>query len=192
MTMISMVLGGFFVGVALETFRRFSLTWKNNIILVFFMEICFWLIQSFVLFYILFRVNGGEIRIYVIVAGFLGFAIYKAMVATLYKRILERLISIIVSIYRFFARMINGIIIIPVKFIIQLLITCLRWVFKGIILIVTFLLTIVFGPIFWIFKKIYHFLPKRVQNILFKLAGLYSTIESITIKVVKFLKFKRR
>lgn len=192
MTMISMILGGFFVGVALETFRRFSLTWKNNIILVFFMEICFWLIQSFVLFYILFRVNGGEIRIYVIVAGFLGFAIYKAMVATLYKRILERLISIIVSIYRFFARMINGIIIIPVKFIIQLLITCLRWVFKGIILIVTFLLTIVFGPIFWIFKKIYHFLPKRVQNILFKLAGLYSTIESITIKVVKFLKFKRR
>ena len=192
MTMISMILGGFFVGVALETFRRFSLTWKNNIILVFFMEICFWLIQSFVLFYVLFRVNGGEIRIYVIVAGFLGFAIYKAVAATLYKRILERLISIIVSIYRFFARIINGIIIIPVKFIIQLLITCLRWVFKGIILIVTFLLTIVFGPIFWIFKKIYHFLPKRVQNILFKLAGLYSTIESITIKVVKFLKFKRR
>jgi len=192
MTMISMILGGIYLGVALETFRRFSRAWEKNTILLYIMEICFWLIQSFVLFYILFRVNGGEIRVYVILAGCLGFAIYKALVARIYIRILERFIIIVASIYRLFVRIINGIIITPIKYVIQFIISLLIWTFKGITVLITFFLTIVFGPIFWILKKVYHLLPKRVQQFLYKLVDFYSTIENITIKIAKFIKIKRR
>lgn len=191
-TMISMISGGFYVGIALETFRRFSAAWKNNIFLVYFMEGFFWLIQSFILFYLLFRVNGGEIRIYIIIAGFLGFAIYKALAASLYRRMLERLISIVMSVNRFFMRLINGIIIIPIKYIIRFVFNCLKWVLKGIFAILTLLITIIFGPLFWISKKVYRLLPKGVQNILYKLVGLYSTIENKAIKVARFLRIKRR
>jgi len=187
-----MILGGIYLGVALETFRRLSRTWEKNNILLYVMEICFWLIQSFVLFYILFRVNGGEIRAYVILAGCLGFAIYKALVSRIYIRILERLIIIVTSIYRFIVRMINGIIITPVKYVLQFIISLLILTFKGITVLITFFLTIVFGPIFWILKKVYHLLPKRVQHFLYKLVDFYSTIENITIKIAKFIKIKRR
>lgn len=192
MTMISMILGGFYLGLALETFRRFSFAWKNNTFLLYFMEICFWLTQSFILFYLLFRVNGGDIRLYVIIASFFGFAAYKALASKVYVRILERLITIGNSIYRFSIKLFNGIIITPIKFIIHFVINLLKWVVKGIIAILTFLLTIIFGPILWLLKKVYHLLPKRVHNILYKLVGLYSTIENITIKVARFLKIKRR
>src|SRR5690625_3097491 len=111
MIMISMILGGIYLGVALETFRRFSRAWEKNTILLYIMEICFWLIQSFVLFYILFRVNGGEIRVYVILAGCLGFAIYIALVASFYIRILDRFIIIVFFIYLLFISIFNCLLI---------------------------------------------------------------------------------
>ncbi|HLR51929.1 MAG TPA: spore cortex biosynthesis protein YabQ [Candidatus Avamphibacillus sp.] len=190
MTMISMILGGIYLGVALETFRRFSPYWKNNRILTYFMEICFWLIQSFVLFYILFRVNGGEIRVYSALACLLGFSAYKALAANFYKRFLERIIIIVTSIYRFFVKVINGLIIQPIKYIIYFFITCLLLILKGLYTTLSFLLKVIVTPVFWILKKVYHLLPEGLQNILCKIAGFYSTIKNIIIKVAK--KFKRR
>jgi|SRR5699024_4518987 len=190
MTMISMILGGIYLGVALETFRRFSPYWKNNRILTYSMEICFWLMQSFILFYILFRVNGGEIRIYSALACLLGFSAYKALVASFYKHFLERIIIIVNSIYRFFVKVINALIIQPVKYIIHFLITCLLLILNGLYTILSFLLKIIVTPVFWVLKKIYHLLPKSLQNILYKIAGFYSTIKNIIIKVVR--KLKRR
>src|SRR5699024_8882996 len=53
--------------------------WKNKWFINYVMEICFWLTQTFLLFYVLFRINGGELRVYVFLACLLGFAMYQAL-----------------------------------------------------------------------------------------------------------------
>src|SRR5699024_5863402 len=156
MTMISMILGGFYLGLALETFRRFSFAWKNNTFLLYFMEICFWLTQSFILFYLLFRVHGGDIRLCVFIASFFGFAADKALASKVHVRILERLITIGTSIYRFSIKLFHRIILAPIKFIIHFVIALLKRVVKEIIAILTFLVTIICGPRLWLLKKVYH------------------------------------
>src|SRR5699024_6457015 len=101
MTMISMILGGFYLGLALETFRRFSFAWQDNTFLLYYMEICFWLMLSFILFYLLFLVNCVDITLYLIISSFFCFSTYKALASKVYVHILERLITNGNSIYRF-------------------------------------------------------------------------------------------
>lgn len=192
MTMISMIVGGIYLGIALETFRRFSSKWKNNTFLTYFMEICFWLVQSFILFYILYLVNGGEIRVYSVIACLLGFAAYQAFIAKTYQRILERLIIIMSSIYNFLVKLIHGLVITPIKVIIGFLVTSLLLIFKGIYTALTFILKIIFTPVLWILKKLYKLLPTYLQNILHKIAGFYSIIENIVNKVANFFNRTRR
>src|SRR5699024_4293439 len=93
LTMIFMVLSGLYLGMALETFRRFSPLWRKNKFLVYFLEICFWLVQTLIIFYVLYRVNAGELRLYIFVACLLGFATYQALIASLYKRLLEQVVK---------------------------------------------------------------------------------------------------
>src|SRR5690625_1289933 len=80
-TMLAMTSGGFYLGVVLDTFRRFASSWKNRIIFSYVMETSFWLTQVIILFYVLFRVNGGELRLYIFLACLLGFTIYQVLAA---------------------------------------------------------------------------------------------------------------
>src|SRR5699024_12815245 len=121
MSLISMVIGGFYLGMAIDTFRRFSTYWERNVFFKYLLEICFWLMQSLILFYVLFRVNDGEIRFYIFLSCLLGFATYQALAASIYKQLLEGVIRIVRSIYRFFKRLIEVLIIIPVKWLVTTL-----------------------------------------------------------------------
>src|SRR5690625_7680140 len=103
LTMIFMVLGGLYLGIAKDTFRRFSPYWKNKRFINYAMEICFWLTQTYLLFYVLFRINGGELRFYVFLACLLGYDMYKALASALYKKKMESIIRVFTAIYRFFA-----------------------------------------------------------------------------------------
>src|SRR5699024_2545129 len=107
MTMIAMALCGIYLGIAQETFRRFTPHWKSNRFLAYFMEITFWLSQVMIIFYILFRVNSGELRMYVFLALLLGVSAYQVFVAAIYKRVLEMIIRIITVVYQFLKRLIQ-------------------------------------------------------------------------------------
>lgn len=192
MTMISMILGGLYLGVALATFRRVAVIWQNNLFFTYFMEICFWFLQSFILFYILFRVNGGEIRVYSIVACLLGFAAYQALFSTMYQRVLERLIRILTAIYRWFVRLINRLIFRPILLLIQFIITCLFFLLKGVYVILAFVLKIVFAPVIWLLKQLLRRLPNNIQKILYKSTTFYSTIENTIKKMMQYLNHKGR
>lgn len=192
MTMISMILGGLYLGMALETFRRLFHSLKNNRLLTYVMEITFWMIQAMILFYILFRVNGGEIRIYSTIASLLGFAAYQAIVAPGYKRLLELTIKVVISVYQLFVNVIDTLIFKPIKLILGFFVTCLLLLLKGIYAILSFILKILVTPVYWTLKKIYKLLPEGIQNIFNKIAGFYSTMENILSKVARFLKNKRR
>ena len=192
LTMVSMIAGGFYLGIALDTFRRFGRHWKSNTLLVYFMEISFWLTQVFILYFILFQVNLGELRVYVFVACLLGYAAYQALAATLYKRLLERIIIITSRIYRMVYNLIKNLIIAPIRYLIKLLIASVIFLFNMIMLVFGFVLKCIYLPLKWLFKQMYRLLPKRFKLFLHKLAGFYSKIKNICRKYWKLISSKRR
>jgi spore cortex biosynthesis protein YabQ len=192
LTMVSMIAGGFYLGIALDTFRRFHRHWRHNVYLVYFMEVSFWLAQVFILYFILFQVNAGELRFYVFAACLLGFAAYQALAATLYKRLLERLIRIISNIYQLLKSLVKTLIIAPIKYLIQLLVAFIIFLFNMIMLVLGFLLKCVYLPIKWVSKQLYRLLPKKFKLFLHKLAGFYSKIQNICRKYWRLISAKRR
>ncbi|TFJ92991.1 spore cortex biosynthesis protein YabQ [Lentibacillus salicampi] len=189
-TMIAMMIGGFYLGVASDTFRRLCVYWKQRVVLKYFMEIGFWLTQTLLLYYVLFQVNSGELRFYVFVALLLGFAMYQALAANMYKRLLEYLIGIIVQIYRFLVKVTRVIIIIPVTFLIQLIITIIVGTATILLKLIRFTFKIVLAPVIWLFRMVFRMLPQSIQKRLHKIAGFYSIIENTCKKWIQ--KSKRR
>src|SRR5690606_28472217 len=112
----------------------------NKIVLTYFMEICFWLTQTIILFYVLFKVNSGEIRFYVFIACLLGFSMYQVLAAKIYKRLLEVIIRMITSVYNFFKRLVQVLFIRPVIWIVTLVLTICLGIIRIIWKIVQFTL----------------------------------------------------
>lgn len=192
LTMASMILGGFYLGMALDTFRRFTPYWKNKRILTAILEILFWLIQVLILFYILYLVNHGELRVYIFVAVFLGFAMYQALAAPLYKRLLEVMIRIILAIYRFLMKTVYYLIIVPIKWMITVSITTIIMVARLLLNILQFVLKVIWTPIFWILRGVYRLLPESIQKIVRKIAGFYSIMKNTLIKWSRFIVKRRK
>ncbi|NBJ71257.1 MULTISPECIES: spore cortex biosynthesis protein YabQ [Clostridia] len=192
LTMLSMITGGLATGVMLDTFRRFSHYWKNRRIMVYVMEIGFWFTQTLLLFYILFLVNGGEIRLYIVLACLLGFSFYQAILSNRYKKLLEHGIRLALVIYRFFSRLVQIFIISPIKGILYVIYAVLVWLLKLFASVLFFILAIILKPVQWLLRGLYQILPKKVQRFLLKIAGFYSTIKNKLRKVWNRVSWKRR
>lgn len=192
LTMVSMIVGGLYLGMVLDTFRRFQRHWKRNVVLVYVMEVFFWLTQIFILYYILFRINAGELRFYVFAACLLGFSAYQVFVKNFYKRLLEKLINIVARIYQLLYRLVKMLIFTPIKYIAQLLVAFIIFLFNTILLVLGFVLKCVYLPLKWILIRIYRLLPKKLKVILHHLAGFYSKIQNICIKYWRYISSKRR
>ncbi|RLL41675.1 spore cortex biosynthesis protein YabQ [Oceanobacillus piezotolerans] len=192
LTMFAMVSSGFYLGLILETYRRLSIYWKKHVILTYTMEILFWLSQTLIVFYVLFRVNAGEIRFYVIIACLLGFSMYQALAAALYKRLLEQIIRMITAVYRFFERLVQALFIKPIKWIIIAIFTVIVGIVSVISKVLWFVLKIVFTPFLWLLKGLYKLLPKKIQNYLIQIAGFYSKMKNIINNWLKKVYQKRR
>lgn|SRR5690625_1403823 len=182
-TIIYMILGGIYLGIALETFRRFSSIWQHHKFLVYCLEICFWLMQTVILFYILYLANHGELRFYIFISGLLGFSMYQAIFRTLYQKLLEHLIYFSLQFYYFCKRVIQILIISPINWVL----TMIFIVANFILLLVFNILKIIFLPIKWIGKFIYFLLPKKIQEIVSKTPQLYSIIKNTWFKWVKYI-----
>lgn len=140
LTLITMALSGFYLGIAQETFRRFTVYWKGRLFLTYFLEILFWMMQAGILFYILYRVNQGELRIYIVLASLFGFSAYQALAKQVYKRLLERLIRIFKAIYQGIEKLIKILLISP-----------LRWIFFTFYRMIKAILIGVMKIIIWLF-----------------------------------------
>lgn len=192
MTMLAMVSGGFYLGMILDTFRRASPHWKNSRFMIYFMEIIFWVSQTLLLFYLLYRVNAGELRFYVFVACLLGFATYQALAATAYKKLLEHIIQVALSVYRFFARVIHMVVVTPIVFVVTLLFTAIVHILQVLFIVLVTIGKVVFFPFKWLFKLIYRMLPEIIIKYLHKIAGIYSIMKNICKKWWKYFTFKGR
>lgn len=192
MTIISMIIGGFYLGIMLDTFRRFTVYWKNNNFLTYFLEIFFWLVQMFILFYILFRMNAGEVRFYIIVACLLGFAMYKALAAPLYKKVLEQVIRAFLWMYNLIIKVLDMIIITPLKWVLHIVITVLIFFLQLLVTCSLFILKLIFYPFKLLFQLAYSLLPNKFKKYIYKIGKVYSILKSKGIKKLKSMMFKRR
>ncbi|MCT2534305.1 spore cortex biosynthesis protein YabQ [Aquibacillus koreensis] len=191
LTIITMIVGGVYLGAAIQTFRRFEKTWKKSPIFSYMIEISFWLLQTLILFYALYLVNKGELRLYILLALICGFALYKSLLESLYKRLLEQMIRTSVAIYNFMYRLVQAVIIRPIKGLISILIALIIWIWGIILWILILLLKIVYYPLSLIGKVVWRLTPQNVKKFFANLAGIYSKIKNTISKWWKFIRSKR-
>ncbi|HEO8421947.1 spore cortex biosynthesis protein YabQ [Niallia sp. FSL W8-0635] len=192
MTMLAMVSMGLFFGISLDTYQYFLKRPIRKRSIVFIHDILFWILQALLMFYVLFLVNKGEVRIYLVLALLLGFAMYKSLFQALYLRLLRKIISFCVHSYRFFIKVLVNVIYKPIKSIILFLLSIIIAFGKGLMALVSsiirvlrFIIRILFKPIEWLLSLLWLIVPKKgklfVERISSKLAGYY-------FKIKKYLK----
>ena len=190
-TIISMIAGGVYLGAAVDTFHRFGYIWKKRLVFSYLIEVFFWLLQTLVLFYFLYLVNQGELRFYVLLAILCGYAMYRGLFETIYKRVLERLISISLSLYHFIYRLVQVIIVLPLKKLIQLIIAIVLGLYAVLIWLLTLLFKVVYYPFKFLIGLIWRLVPQNAKKYFYHLAGFYSKIKNRLIKWWKYIRSKR-
>ncbi|MDY0404035.1 spore cortex biosynthesis protein YabQ [Virgibacillus sp. 179-BFC.A HS] len=192
MTMIAMIASGIYLGAVRDTYKRFAVHWKNRTVFNYVMEISFWLLQTFIIYYVLYLVNFGELRVYIFLACLLGFAMYQALFAKGYRKLLEMLITCIKAICKFIFQVVRTFIYLPIRFILQTLIVCLLFIGKILYTIIRFCLKVVWFPVGWLAKLLYRLLPDKIKKIFPKFAGVYSRIKNIYNKIRSFITTRKR
>ncbi|MYL39778.1 spore cortex biosynthesis protein YabQ [Halobacillus litoralis] len=188
MTILSMIGGGMFVGASLDTFERFFHKRNKQSWLELLYQLIFWLVQAAFLFYLLYLVNYGELRVYVFAAVVCGFAAYRALFQNLYLRSLEVWIRIFMAVLTFLKKTVYYLVYVPAKSIIFLIISLLLGVYKILLKGIIILLIVAFYPIKLLFRVIWRFLPKNMKNYLSKSAGFLKKMKNIMISWIKRFK----
>lgn len=191
-SMLAMILAGFYVGVAYETFRYFLPMWQKRIILNYLLVILFWMLQTVIVFYLLYIINMGELRFYLFIAFLLGVSIYQGIFAPLYQRLLQRIITSLKRILLFCWRVFFNLLIKP-----------FCWLVKGLWEIVMFFVRLVCTPILFMLRPVgstlktlvkvtQKRLPKPILTILYKNDKIYDIIKNTLIRIIDYITFKRR
>ncbi|WP_153127105.1 spore cortex biosynthesis protein YabQ [Peribacillus tepidiphilus] len=201
-TLIAMIGMGSYFGAALDTYNRFLQRSKRNALIVFIHDLLFWLIQGFLIFYVLFLINQGELRFYLFLALLCGFSAYQALFRGIYKSLLEFVISLFKSTVKILTKIFMLGIYKPILAIITFLIflvinigkglfSLVKHIFTVVLSIVRAIVRIILRPLVWMLKAIWNLLPKsvtkRVENYCKKIAGYYKKIKKLLFTwIIKF------
>ena len=198
-TMIAMIGMGSWLGAALDTYGRFLKRPKRAQWFVFINDILFWVLQGLIIFYTLLSVNEGELRVYVFLALLCGYAAYQSLFRTGYLKLLDVLISGVISTYRFIAKTFHLLIVRPLQLLIQFLIVLALGGFKLVMAlskilynILLVLLKIILSPIHWIGVLLWKLVPRNLKKLLVKYfynyAGILRKIKNIKYVIIKWWK----
>ncbi|KIL52522.1 spore cortex biosynthesis protein YabQ [Jeotgalibacillus soli] len=139
LVMASMIGAGLLIGFNLTLYDRYlsprkSSNWR------WITDGFFWCLQAIIVFLLLFQVNGGEWRLYVLISIICGFSAYQALI----KRIIIRVLTLIEKIIKWVSR------VLIITFTI-VVVTPLRWGWRIFMLVMAGLLSLVCRllSIFW-------------------------------------------
>jgi spore cortex biosynthesis protein YabQ len=200
LTMLSMIGMGSLFGAMLDTYQRFLKRPKRKSIIVFINDLFFWIIQALIIFYTLFQVNNGELRFYIFLALLCGFAAYQSLFKGLYLKFLEMVIQLVISVYKFIKKTYLLLIYKPVIWLIQLVISIILLLGRGLYTLVKFILKVVLfcvklilTPIQKIILIFWNLLPKglkkNVEKLYNKTAGNFKGIKEYIVKWI--MKWKK-
>jgi spore cortex biosynthesis protein YabQ len=177
-----MVLMGIWIGMAVDTYGRFIHEKRKWHWFHFLNDLLFWLVQALLVFYVLLHVNHAEIRFYIFIALICGYAAYRALFDRLYKKLLEWIVSVIVSLFKFAARLINIMMVMPIKWLFMIISGIILYVLNILRKSIFILLKIIFSPFKWIGNLLWRFIPKQkwynFKEKYFKFAGFFHSLKN--------------
>ena len=110
---IAFILNGFLIGIIFYCFRILRKSFKTPDFVTYIEDILFGIITGLLILYSIFKFNNGELRFYLFLGIFIGLLLYLLIFSKVFIKICVFIISII-------KKIINFIIIIPIKFICRL------------------------------------------------------------------------
>ncbi|MGN8648238.1 spore cortex biosynthesis protein YabQ [Gracilibacillus sp. HCP3S3_G5_1] len=176
-TIITMMLSGVYLGASYHTFKRMERLWTSSIIWKYVLELLFWLVQAIILYFVLFLVNEGILRLYIFVAVLCGYAMFKSLFEQAFNRMVDLIIRIVLRIYRFIYRIVELIIVKPVVFIVSLVVVCITKIFTTLFSLILLLLKGLGWPFKMLISIISPILPKNVPKFLHPFYRFYSKIK---------------
>ncbi|MBB6455254.1 spore cortex biosynthesis protein YabQ [Salirhabdus euzebyi] len=183
-TMTAMVGSGIYLGMAIDTFNRFYRKKKRNGFIRYTNEILFWILQGLILFYILYLVNQGELRLYVWLAVIFGFAFYQSVFRVWYLKSLEHIIQWAVATIRFCRNLFERLIIAPIKWLLKLVTYLLTLFWAFIIWLILIPWKIFQKPLLYFWSLIKKLIPKNTKKYLLSFhhfcSKIYNTINNWT------------
>jgi spore cortex biosynthesis protein YabQ len=199
LTMIAMIGMGSLFGALLDTYNRFLQRQKRKTWIVFINDLLFWILQGLSIFYVLFLVNEGEVRIYIFLALICGFAAYQSLMKRIYLRCLEWLISLVISTYRLLVNIFLSLVFRPLRYLVLTIISLLILIGKGslsllkmILSISIWIIKVLWKPIQLLLIIFWKFMPKGIKNnvekLYNKMAGFIYRFKNYTVTVIKKIK----
>lgn len=187
-TMTAMAVMGLWIGVSVDTYGRFFYRgprrrWNLAQIAG---DLVFWLTQGLLVFLVLLYVNHGNVRIYIFLALLCGYAAYRSLFQSFYRRMLEFCIQVVLSTARLLRKVFLYFLLRPVLWLLKL-----AWFFGKIILKVIFTILfyawmIIWVPLKWLAGLV---LPASVQHNLKKVPAFFKKHAGL-LKNIKNLKSK--
>ncbi|QQK78547.1 spore cortex biosynthesis protein YabQ [Salicibibacter cibi] len=147
-TFFAMMMTGAVIAAQLDVYhrclpRKAKKKWPQALF-----DLLFWVVQAILVFYVLFQMNLGDLRIYVFLSILLGFLIYWQTVRPLFLRVLEVLIRIVETIYSMILKIFYLFLWTPVV-----------WLYKGmkqlLIIVYRSIRWLLYQPGLWLLQPLY-------------------------------------
>ncbi|KAB8126504.1 spore cortex biosynthesis protein YabQ [Gracilibacillus oryzae] len=176
-TMFTMIAFGVYIGIAYVTFKRLELWWANLIFLRYLCELFFWVVQAAFLFFVLYIINEGIVRFYILLALLCGYAMFKALFEHFYRKALEVILEYVTSFVRFIVRCIKLLLVNPVVWIISIVFLSLYRILLLLLKLLRFLLMTILFPFRHIFKLILRLVPENGKKYIYHICSFFSKIK---------------
>ena len=111
---IAFILNGFLIGIIFDCFRILRKSFKTPDIITYIEDIAFGIITGLLLLFSIMKFNNGELRVYLFLGILLGLILYLLIFSNIFIKISVVIISII-------KKILNFLIIIPIKFLCKLI-----------------------------------------------------------------------
>lgn len=122
------ILNGALIGILFDIFRILRKSFKTPDILTNIEDIFFILISGFIILYTIFRLNNGQIRIYMLIALILGITLYITFISKYFIKLNVNIIKFI----KLILKKILNIIFFPFKYIIKATLKPISFIFINI------------------------------------------------------------
>lgn len=192
-TLILMIGMGVLLGVYVDTYRLLVRVKLKTKWIKYGYDFLLWMIYGICLFYALYWVNEGTLRIHVFLAVLCGYAMYRALFEVLYIRLMYFLYRLISNLVHFSRKFLKNVVVRPIQWFIMgiysIFVIILSYIWKQIYIIIRFILHMIIRIVFIFLRILWKFIPKTIQK---RIRMIYYKIYQFTYnrwhKIRKFCK----
>lgn len=152
---------GILIGCSLETFRHIGRHYRRNVFIVYTLETLFWISQTAILFFIVWKLYNGNFRIYFILAIICGLQLYNLFVKKFYLPFMHSVLKGLSVLYHAFYALVKGL---------------FYWPIYVTMVVILFACRVILFPFKLLFYWIISLLPKKVYKNISQIGVKCSTI----------------